>query len=220
VYEVFVDLFGVGGDAPVFAVDDDAHEIHARGGEVILRDGAEEDGAEKRGVAVGVQEIEGAVAKEILSGVDVVEGEVEGAFGAGAHHHVGRGAAEVDADIAVGFAVDGERDGDFDVGVVEVFEFLFPVGGFEGEEERAERGGIVEGSLGVVDFDVGGGEGHAGRGGFGAAATATGAAAGKAAGWAAATAAETAADGVSFNAFREFLEIESFWRCTPERIST
>ena len=65
--------------------------------------------------------------------------------------------AEMDADIGVFLAVDDQRGGDVDVGVIEVGKLGFPVLVVEFEEERAQDGRIVEwfsgdgGHVGRVD---------------------------------------------------------------------
>src|SRR5271170_2958881 len=50
----------------------------------------------------------------------------------------------MNADARIGLAVDLQRGGNLDIGVMEVRELGLPVGVLEVEEERAQRGGVVE----------------------------------------------------------------------------
>ena len=56
-------------------------------------------------------------------------------------------AAEVDADVRVGLAVDRERRRHLDVGVVEVGQLLLPVVVLELQEDRPQRARVVEGRI-------------------------------------------------------------------------
>ena len=58
----------------------------------------------------------------------------------------------MDAHFGVFDPIDGESGGDFDVGIVEVGEFCFPVLVFEFQEESADNRGVVQFGFGVV-FD-------------------------------------------------------------------
>ena len=123
-------------------------EIGLGGGEVGAGDLQGEDGAQKGRVLVRVQQVELAVAAELLVGVDEIKGEHQRAFLAFADHHVGGHPMEMDPDVGVGLTVHGELGGNFDVRVLEVSEFLFPVGVLEFEEEGAQDIGGVERGVG------------------------------------------------------------------------
>ena len=110
----------------------------------MLRDLGIDDRADERRIAVGVQQVERAVAVQRLLLVDEVERQVQRALRSFRHHHVGRRPAEVHADVLVDLAVDGRDGWNFDVGVVECRELLFPVGVLELQEDRSQRADVIE----------------------------------------------------------------------------
>ena len=73
----------------------------------------------------------------------------------GGDGEVGRHAAEVDADVRVLLAVDGERGGHLHVGAVEVGQLGLPVLVLEVEEEGAQDGRLVERAPGWVVTSAG-----------------------------------------------------------------
>ena len=142
--EVRVELLRVHVHAPALAVDHDAHVVRLRRRDVLPGDLGVEDRPHERRVAVRVEQVERAVAAEHLLLVDEVERQVQRALRPLGHHHVRRRAAEVDADVLVGLAVDRRDRRHLDVGVVEGGELLLPVGVLELQEERPERAEVVE----------------------------------------------------------------------------
>ena len=124
-------------------------------GDVLARHVLVEHGAQERRVGVGVQQIQRTVAAQALLGVDEVQRDIERALAALRHGGVRRLAAEVDADIGIDLAIDGELRRNIDIGVIEIGQFLFPIGIFEFEEEGAQRLQVVERFV-AVGLDVGG----------------------------------------------------------------
>ena len=70
------------------------------------------------------------------------------------HHEVGGHAAEVNAHVLIGFAIDDRGCPHVDVGVVEIGECLFPVRLLELEEDRAQGVGVVQRHVAAIRFDV------------------------------------------------------------------
>ena len=131
-------------DPPALAVDHDAHEVDLRGGHVAARDVRVEDRPHEGGIAVGVQQVERVVAADVLIGVDGVERQVQRSLEAARHHAVRRIAAEADADVAIGLAVDGDRRRHVDVAAVVGLEQRLPVGRRKLDEDGAQHLDVVE----------------------------------------------------------------------------
>ena len=155
--EVFVELLGVGVDAPVLAVDDHPDEVRLRSGQVFPRDVAVEHGAQEGRILMGVEQVEGLVPVDGLFLVGEIQRDVQRAFPALAHREVGRRAPEMDPDLAVGPAIDRECRRHLDVGVVEVGQCLLPVGAVELQEEGPKDALVVQRSARVIP-DLGRGQ--------------------------------------------------------------
>jgi hypothetical protein len=82
--ELLVELLHRRVDAVVLAVDDDAHQRHARRREELVGEPAVQHLAHERRVGVAVEQVEVAHAVQALLRVDEVEGEVERLLATGA----------------------------------------------------------------------------------------------------------------------------------------
>ncbi len=91
-----------------------------------------------------VQQVERPEAVDRLLGIDGVHRDVDRVLLAFGDHHERRRAAEADADVLVGLAVDRQRRRHLDVGVLERHQLLLPVGVLEVEEQCPHRVEVVE----------------------------------------------------------------------------
>jgi hypothetical protein len=85
-----------------------------------------------------------------LLSIGQIQGEVKGSFQPLRYGHIRGVTAEADSDKGVSFTIDDERGGNFDIGVVEILQFRFPVICLEFEEERPEDVGIVQILVGIL----------------------------------------------------------------------
>ena len=142
--ELLVELLHVGVHAPAFTVDDHFHEVRFRCRDVLPSNVRIQNAAQERIVFVGVQQVQRFVAVQPLFRIDGIERHVQRSLRASRDHHVRRHASEVDTDVRIFLAVDRQRRGDFDVGVVEVSEFRFPIFVLEVDEDRAQDLRVVQ----------------------------------------------------------------------------
>ena len=138
-----VELLHVCVEAPVLAVDDDLHEVGLQRWHVATRDEGMDRFAQIGRVVVAVEQVELAVAVELLLGIGEVDRDRERLLLA-LHAEVGRVAAEAHAYARVVLAVDAHRRRQLDVGAIEVREFVEPIRLRELQEDRAHDGRVVE----------------------------------------------------------------------------
>ena len=88
-HEILVELLGVHIHAPAFAVDDHPHEVclgrrNVLAGNLVIKDRPQEGG-----ILVRIQQVERAIAAQVLVLVHEIERKIQRTLAAAAHHHVG-----------------------------------------------------------------------------------------------------------------------------------
>ena len=140
-------------DAPVLAIDDDPHEIRARGGVVLPRNVHEQHRAQKGGVAGGAEQREPRGAEEALVAVPEIQCDVERPLVARAAVAVAGLAAKADTYIAQHSAVDDRHGRHLHVAVLEDRELALPSRGVETQENRPHHP-FIEERLGGIFPDL------------------------------------------------------------------
>ena len=141
--EVFVELLGAGVDAPVLTIDHHPHEVGLRGRQVFSGDVAVKHRPQEGRIFVGIEQVEGLVTADCLILVGEIQRHIERALLALPHREEGGHAPEVHAHFAVGLPIDGEGGRHLHIGVVEVSQFLLPIGTFELEEHGPQDALLV-----------------------------------------------------------------------------
>jgi hypothetical protein len=153
--EILVELLGIDVNAPTFAIDDHFDEVGFGRGDVFPGGLQIEDGSEEGRVFMGIEQIQRAIAQQVLIVVNEIKGEIERTLVTFADSEIGRGAAEMNAHSGVGLPIHDDLGRNLDICIGKVGQFLFPIRVFELEENRPNDGGVVEVFAGKR-FDAGG----------------------------------------------------------------